>query len=189
MIHFENARTLGKCGAAPLGLAAALGLAVTLWPKAAMAGDSKLAVAGDFDLAWADAGNDTQNGKGLGGRLGWESSPLHILYFRPELGVHYYSFSGDGDPSILRGTGGARFGFDLIVRFGVYAHAGVANVDSSVSDIARTAFTYDVGAEVDVPLIPILDLGIHAAYESVSAGDAPKKTDYTVLGAHVGLRF
>lgn len=183
MIHFDDARLVRTSSAAMVALALAF------WPTEARASDGKLALAGDLDLAWARADEDTQKGWGMGFRLGWESSPLYILYFRPELGGHYYSFNGDAAPTILRGTGGVRLGFDLLLRFGVYAHAGVGKVDSPVADVSRTAFTYDFGAELDFPLIPVLDLGIHAAYESVNPNDAAKRDEITVVGLHAGLRF
>lgn len=153
----------------------------------ALADDSSLAIGLDGDIGVAPDGEETKGGAGGALRLGLESDVLAILYVRPELGAHYHEFGGDAAPSLWRGIGGLRLGLDFLLRVGAFAHAGYASLDSPVTDESRKAFSYDVGAELGLGLLPLLNLGLHYAYVNIGSGDAPESFDFSLFGVHVEL--
>lgn len=155
----------------------------------ALADDSSVVIGVDGDIGVAPDGEDTKGGVGGALRLGVESDLLAILYVRPELGAHYHEFGGDHAPSLWRGIGGLRLGLDFLLRVGAFAHAGYASLDSPVTDESRKAFTYDVGAELGLGLLPLVNLGLHYAYVKIASGDAPRPFDFSLFGAHVELVF
>jgi hypothetical protein len=169
---------------------AALWAALAATPEACAA--SGVAVAVDLDVAAGVSADDVptdgevdeadvSSGWGMGARLGWDQSLIGVLYVRPELGVHGYDFGGDDGPGIWQGTAGLRFGIDLLLRAGLFAHAGVAHLDD-------TFFTYDSGLELGLGFIPVVDLGLHFAYQVVDpGGDA--EFDFVKFGVHAGLDF
>ena len=144
---------------------------------------------GDIGISPEGSGEDVEGGGGGGIRLGLEKSMLALLYARGELGGHYHSFGGERAPDLWRATGGLRFGLEFLLRVGIFAHAGLGSLDSPGADESRKAFTYDVGAELGIGLIPLLDLGIHYAYVNLDAGEAPRAFSFQLAGIHVELAF
>jgi hypothetical protein len=155
----------------------------------ALADDSQVVVGLDGDLGIAPDGEELTGGGGGSLRLGLESDVLAILYVRPELAANYHEFGGERAPTLWRGIGGLRVGLDFLLRVGVFGHAGYGSLDSPVSDVSRKAFTYDVGAEIGLGLLPLLNLGLHFAYINIASGEAERPFDYTVFGLHVELVF
>ena len=158
-------------------------------PRAFADDESSVVLGLDGDLAIAPEGEAIEGGGGAALRLGLERELLALLYIRPELGAHYVEFGGDRAPSLWRGIGGLRLGLDFLLRIGAFAHAGYASLDSPVADESRKAFTYDVGAELGLGLLPLLNLGIHYAYVNIASGDAERPFDFSLFGAHVELVF
>ena len=155
--------------------------------RPALADDSSVAIGLDGNVGVAHDDEDTEAGGGGALRLGLESEALAILYVRPELGAHYHEFSGERAPSLWRGIGGLRLGLDFLLRVGAFAHAGYAWFDSPVADESRDAFTYDIGAELGLGLLPLLNIGLHYAYVNIGSGDAPRDFDFSLFGVHVEL--
>ena len=158
-------------------------------PEALADDDSSIVIGADGDLGIAPDGEEVTGGGGGALRLGLEKEVLAILYFRPELGAHYHDFGGERAPTLWRGIGGLRVGLDFLLRVGAFAHGGYASFDSPVADESRKAFTYDVGAELGLGLLPLLNLGIHYAYVSIASGDAERSFDFSLFGVHVELVF
>lgn len=155
----------------------------------ALADDRSVVIGLDGDVGVAPDGEDTKGGGGGALRLGLEYEALGVLYARPELGAHYHEFGGERAPSVWRGIGGLRLGLDFLLRIGAFAHAGYAWFDSPVADESRDTFTYDVGAEIGLGLLPLLNLGLHYAYVNIGSGDAPRPFDFSLFGVHVELVF
>lgn len=174
-----------------LGLAALCAASLVHAGTARADDESSLVVGGDGDIGISPegSGEDVEGGGGGGIRVGFERSMLALLYLRGELGGHYHSFGGERAPDLWRGTAGGRFGLEFLLRVGIFAHAGIGWLDSPHSDESRNAFTYDVGAELGIGLIPLLDLGIHYAYVNLDAGDGPKAFSFQLAGVHVELAF
>src|SRR6187549_735463 len=123
-----------------IGLAAlcAVSLAYAGTPRADD-DDTSVVIAGDGDIGFSPegSGEETEGGGGGGLRLGVESDILYFLYARGELGGDYHSFGGEKAPDLWRGTGGMRIGLEFLLRFGVFAHAGVGSLDSPRTDESR----------------------------------------------------
>jgi hypothetical protein len=172
-------RSIAIAGAAAL-------LVLTVGPTRARA---DVAIAFDADYATPLKLDGVTSGYGFGVRLG---SPLHIpfLVLTPEVGFTYHAFGGDASATVYRGIGGLRLGVGEIIRPGVYGHAGYGarKVDVAGRSDTSSSFTYDVGAFLDLTVIPLLDLGIHAGYDQWTGG-GQASFQFAVVGAHAALVF
>lgn len=183
----------GPHRAAALAASFSLALAASwLAPEVARA---DIAIAADLDVLVETANERIDSGGGAAVRLGWQ---LHLPLFAltPEIGFGWGKF-GDG-PTVYRGIAGVRLGVGEVIRFGAFTHLGVAGSDyeSDVVDESSSGFTYDVGAFFDVTLIPLLDVGVHLAYNHLSGEDedvldAPTlgNLGWMTFGVHAALVF
>ena len=129
-------------------------------------------------------------GGGFGVRLG---AQLHVplLALTPELAFTYAQFGDDYGPSIYRGMIGGRVAIGEIIRIGVYGHIGLGsfNLDLDDEDPSGSDVTYDLGLALDLTVIPILNLGVHAAYNRFGEDDDRDSFEWLTTGAHVELVF
>jgi hypothetical protein len=155
--------------------------ALTLGARSASA---STAIAGDLDFA-VPINSQLDSGAGFGIRLGKQlHAPLAVL--TPELGFTYHGFSG---LTAYRGVAGLRLGVGEIIRPGVFAHLGVGHLTAPSPAPSSTAFTYDAGAFLDFTLLPLLDIGAHAAYNHVNAKDPVGAFQWATVGVHAALIF
>jgi hypothetical protein len=164
-------------------LAGGVALTVTL---AAAPAQAKTAIAADLDYAvpidW-DAGS----GAGFAIRVG-QMLRLPLIVLTPELAFTDHSFADNG-PTAYRGLVGLRLGLGEIIRPGVYAHLGLGHLTLPSPLPSHTAFSYDAGAFLDLTVLPLLDLGVHGAYNRLNAGEGIEAFDWVTIGAHVALVF
>jgi hypothetical protein len=140
-----------------------------------------------LDLDFTGAIDETGVGAGTGGALRFgRKFDLMVLSLTPEIGGSYHTFSGSAEASEYSGFLGARLGFGKILEPGVFAHGGVAHL--SAWGIDDTAPAVDAGVFLDLTLLPILDIGVHAAYNAILP-DGGEAFDWYRLGAHVALGF
>jgi hypothetical protein len=129
-------------------------------------------------------------GGGFGVRLGTQ---LHIplLAITPELAFTYAKFGDDYGPAIYRGMIGGRVAIGEIIRIGIYGHIGLGRfaLDLDDEDPSGTDVTYDVGLALDFTVIPFLNLGVHAAYNSFGEDDDRPVFEWLTTGAHVEFVF
>jgi hypothetical protein len=148
-------------------------------------GDLALAVDLNYDYPIESLG---ESGGGFAIRAGWQ---LHVplLVLTPEAGFSYDAISGGGDPTLTRGFLGLRAGFGEIFRFGAFGHLGLCglSVDAIRPDPSRTGLAYDLGLFFDFTLLPLIDLGVHAAYNHLVEDDLFASYQWLTLGAHVAL--
>lgn len=111
-----------------------------------------------------------------------------------ELMGAYDSFGGNDEARLYSGLAGLRVGYDLpLLRPGIFAHAGLGR--SSFDDLAapglgHTAFTYDAGVFVDLTLLPMLNVGAHAAYNQILESNAGSNgLKWLSVGLHAELVF
>ena len=125
---------------------------------------------------------------GFAVRIGYQLH-LPLLTLTPEIGFHYAGF--DPEPSLYRGIAGGRLGIGEVFRVGVFAHVGVghASFDTVVGDVSHTAFTFDLGAFLDLTILPLIDIGIHAGYGNLSPEGEEDALQWIPLGAHVAIVF
>jgi len=167
-----------------VSVAALFAITFTVAPSRA---ETAIAVDGDFALPIDSKANE---GGGIGIRIGQE---LHVpfLVLTPEIAFTYHGFTGDYAPDVYRGLAGLRFGIGEIFRAGIFGHLGVGwfDVDVPDTDASHVAFTCDGGVMLDFTLLPILNLGAHAAYNYVDSGKHAASFQWISLGAHVAFVF
>jgi hypothetical protein len=144
---------------------------------------SKTHIAVDFDFSSTldEPGADSGGGGAL--RLGQEFD-LFLVSLTPEMGGAYRAFGGDDETKIYSGFLGGRLAVGKVVEPSVFAHVGVGRVTGFES---RTAPILDAGLAVDFTLLPLIDLGVHGAYNTMLPRDDGSSLDFITLGAHAAL--
>jgi hypothetical protein len=146
---------------------------------------AETSIAADLDYA-APINSDVNSGGGFGARLGYQVH-VPLVVVTPELAFTYASFSGFGDARVYRGLAGVRIGIFEVVRPGVYFHLGVGHLNTDLAGLSHTDLSYDIGAFLDFTLLPLLNVGAHAAYNRMT-GD-PLSLEWATVGGHVALVF
>jgi hypothetical protein len=154
----------------------------TFLPRAAHA-DTKVALDLDYVNGIDEGGIDPGTGGAL--RLGKELD-LAIISLTPEIGGSYHSFGGRLDAKHYSGFIGGRLAFGKVIEPAIFAHIGVGRLTGDFPGDTGAAF--DAGVALDFTLLPILDLGLHAAYDSLAL-DGGENFDWFRLGAHAAIGF
>lgn len=170
-------------------LAFVLGAVTCSTALAPAAAHASTTIAGDLDLHVPLSINNVTTGAGFGIRLGQELH-LPLVSINPEIGFTYASFSKEDSPTVYRGIAGLRIGIGELLRFGLMAHVGFgyAAWKYERTDLDHSGFTYDAGLFFEVTALPLLNLGIHFAYNRMAGTeDQPDPLQWLQLGAHVTL--
>lgn len=144
---------------------------------------SKTHIAVDFDFSTAIDAPATKSGGGGALRLGQEFDLL-LVSLTPEFGGSYHGFGGDGDAKLYTGFLGGRLSLGKIVEPSIFGHVGLGRLEGSEK---RTAPVIDGGLAIDFTLLPLIDLGVHGAYNVMLPRDDGSALKYVTLGAHVAL--
>jgi hypothetical protein len=158
-------------------------LAITF---AAAPAQAATAIAGDLDYALPLDSDEADSGGGFAIRIG-QQVRLPLIALTPEIGFTYASFS-EG-PTAYRGIAGLRLGVGEVLRPGVFAHLGIGRLSLPDPLPSHTAFSYDAGVFLDFTLLPLLDIGVHGAYNRVNGKDEVSAFEWVTLGAHAALIF
>lgn len=188
--HSGNARstrstTVSIWQRALLGMLAA----ACAWSLQQSAAHASTTIAGDLDLHVPVSINGVGSGAGFGIRVGQELH-LPLVSVNPEIGFTYASFSKDEPPRVYRGIAGLRLGVGELIRFGVMAHVGFGHVswEPAPKNYSHTGLTYDAGMFVELTALPLLNIGIHGAYNRVAEKDGqPDPLQWLQLGLHATL--
>jgi hypothetical protein len=157
---------------------------VSLWAAPAAAGP-RLAL----DLNYAGGIDEPGIGKGTGGALRFgQELDLIAVSLTGELGVSYHTFSGELDPSHYGGFVGGRLGFGKILEPSIYAHVGVGRLNLDAIDVHDTGPEFEFGLALDLTVLPLIDIGVHAAYD-LQKLDGGANFDWYKVGAHAALVF
>ena len=140
-------------------------------------------IAVDFDYAAAVDTQETSDGGGGALRLGQELD-LFLVSLTPEIGGSYHSFTGDADARLYSGFLGGRFAIGKIVEPSLFGHVGVGHVSGFES---RTAPVMDAGLAIDFTLLPLIDLGLHGAYNVMLPRNDASALKFVSLGAQAAL--
>jgi hypothetical protein len=140
-------------------------------------------IAVDFDFATAIDAPATKAGGGGALRLGQEFD-LFLVSLTPEFGGSYHAFGGDGETKLYTGFLGGRLAVGKIIEPSIFAHVGVGHVKGFES---RTAPVMDGGLALDFTLLPLIDLGMHGAYNVMLPRDDGSSLKYVTLGVHAAL--
>lgn len=165
----------------------AAGLAA--WTLQTGSAQASTTIGADLDLHMPLEINNVSTGGGFGIRVGQELH-LPLIAFNPEIGFNYVSFSKEAPPKVYRVIAGGRIGVGELVRFGVLAHIGFGHVSwaPSPNDYSHSGLTYDAGLFLELTALPLLNIGIHGAYNRMAADDDQTDTLHWVqLGLHATL--
>lgn len=144
-----------------------------------------------LDLDYAGGIDEPGIGKGTGGALRFgQKLDLIAASLTGELGVSYHTFDGALDPTHYSGFVGGRLGFGKIIEPSIFAHVGVGRLNLEVAgeDVHDTGPAFDFGLALDLTVLPLIDLGVHAAYDLLLL-DNDAKFDWYRVGAHAALAF
>jgi hypothetical protein len=173
---------------ARFGLSAVLAGSAVLFATLFHAPSAQAKTAIGFDLNYAaPIDSDAKSGGGFAVRLGQQFHPP-LLVLVPELVFADHSFSDDG-PTTYQGLAGLRLGVGEVIRPGVFAHLGFGHMTLPDPAPSHTAFTYDAGAFLDLTILPLLDLGVHGAYNRLNSGKGVDDFAWATVGAHAALIF
>jgi hypothetical protein len=142
----------------------------------------------DLDYAHALSPDIIDQGGGGALRIGTEHD-LFLVTLIPELSLDYHSFGTDTRDSakIFTGKLGGRIRFLKIVEPGIFAHVGLGNI-AGYDKVSHTGVAFDMGATLDLTILPLIDLGLHMQWNRIFGGYDSGTTYYT-SGAHVALVF
>lgn len=140
-----------------------------------------IAVDGDFNAAVNAAEVDAGAGGAL--RLGQEFD-LFLISLTPELGGGYHGFGGEDRLKLYSGFLGGRLALGKIVEPSLFAHVGVGRLDGPDP---RTAPMLDGGLAIDFTLLPLIDLGVHGAYNVLLPEKNGEAFKFVTLGAQAAL--
>lgn len=138
----------------------------------------------DLDYAYAIDEESITGGAGGALRIGSELD-LILITLIPEAYLSHHSWS-EGDSSITTGKLGGRVRIGKILEPGVYGHFGLASVSGGNAS-AYSAPAFDVGFTLDFTLLPLIDLGAHAAYNATAEADDQGAIRYVLVGLHAAL--
>lgn len=168
-----------------IGLGLLGAAAVVAWPAPAAA-QTTLGV----DLSYNDVVDEAGTNAGAGVDIYFGPRlDLAVIALTTELSGGFHDFGGALEPTVYRGMIGGRFGVSVVVRPSVFAHAGVGHLryDELIGAgrDGRTNVAMDLGAALDFTVLPLIDLGIQASYNSIFGGESSTAFEWVQAGAHV----
>lgn len=144
---------------------------------------SKTHIAVDFDFNSAVNAPEIDAGGGGALRIGQELD-LFLISLTPEVGGSYHGFGGDDRSKLYAGFLGGRFAVGKIIEPSIFGHVGVGRLDGADS---RTAPLLDGGLAIDFTLLPLIDLGVHGAYNVLLPRGDSDAFKFVTLGAQAAL--
>jgi len=155
------------------------------WSAPARA-DNALAV----ELSYDDAVDSNADGFGVDVLFG-PRFDLTLLTLGTEIGGGFHTMTGRLDPTVYRAVVGARLGLGAIVRPSIFTHIGLGYMryDTLSDREGRTGFAADVGAALDFTVLPLMNLGAHFSYNSVSGSSGQPAFDWLEFGAQAVFIF
>jgi len=168
--------------------ASLLALALSAAPAHADDGDdgdswARFMLGLDLDYAYAIDDQSITSGGGGALRLGSELD-LILITLIPEAYISHHSWS-EADASITTGKLGGRVRIGKILEPGLYGHFGIAS--ASTGGATYTSPAFDLGFTLDFTLLPLIDIGAHAAYNAVFETKTRDAISYALFGLHVAL--
>lgn len=150
--------------------------------------DRAFTLALDFEYASAIKNDVIEKGGGGALRIGSELD-LFLVTLIPELVLGYHSFGANtpDNASIIDGKLGGRIRFLKIIEPGIFAHLGVGHIGGD-NRYSHTGVAFDAGVTLDLTILPLIDLGLHAGWNRLFGG-YDSGLSYGTAGAHVALVF
>lgn len=180
----------------------ALATVACVWSLHTTQAHAGTTIGADLDLHVPVSVNNVNSGGGFAIRIGQELH-LPLISLNPEIGFTYASFTKDQPPTVYRGIAGVRLGIGELLRFGVLAHVGfgyanwdrrsaeTGDVKIDTGDHSHSGFSYDAGLFLDFTALPLLNIGVHAAYNHLAQkeNDPDSKLQWITIGLNAALVF
>ncbi len=164
---------LSVCAALAIGLPARLAHA-------------DLELGADLGGVYSLDGDRSTSGGSVGLRVG-NRIKLPMLLVAAEIRGGLDAYGGDRSTDVYTGMGGLRLGIGEVLRTSIFVHAGVGHVVHEptliLPESTSTGFAVDGGASLELTLLPLIDLGIHAAYGAIDAAGF----DWIRAGVHATI--
>jgi hypothetical protein len=168
---------------AQLASLGALFSAATL-SRPALAFDTELGVDLDFVHPISEGGVNSGGGGAL--RLG-KQLDLIALSLTGEIGASYHSFGGTVSPDLFSGIAGGRLSIGKLIEPGLLFHVGGGHLTGN--GVSTWVPLFDVGAFLELTLLPLLDIGVHATYVHCFSNSDIDTFEYWLVGPHAALIF
>ena len=199
--HFKHTTGRHTLMAAALLIATVAALSA---PDEARAGDLILGAEASYGAPSGDWAETTSGGAGLQLRLGY-ALPVPGIRLIPEVLGMQQEFGTLSDPqtpaagdvtgySAFIGAAGLRVGLEGPISPAVFGHYGFGELESVASGVQQEGTYYDVGAALDLTILPLVNVGVHGSYHvleiDTDAARAPvAENAWTSFGAHLEVVF
>lgn len=144
----------------------------------------KLMLALDMDYSAALEHSEIDQGGGAGLRVGFERD-LFLVSLIPEvqLDFHHFNANTPDNATISAAKIGGRIRFLKIIEPGIFAHAGLGHVGGD-RVYEHTGIAFDAGFTLDLTILPLIDIGLHTAWNHIFGTE---DVSYATAGAHLAL--
>jgi hypothetical protein len=144
----------------------------------------RLMLALDMDYSAALAPSEIDQGGGAGLRIGIERD-FFLVTLIPELSfdAHHFNANSVDNATISSAKLGGRIRFLKIVEPGIFAHAGLGHIGGDRT-YEHTGIAFDAGFTLDLTILPLIDIGLHTAWNHIFGSD---DISYATAGAHLAL--
>lgn len=152
--------------------------------------DAEVALGLEVNFSEAVDQLETGKGGGVDVRVG-PRLELWRLQVTPEVSAGLHDLGGFPSPTVLRGLVGGKAALDLELGVAptLFAHFGVGRLRydaaESVERDAATGMAADIGASLDVNVLPMLDVGLQGSYNVVGMESARTRFEWVQVGGHV----
>lgn len=144
----------------------------------------RLMLALDMDYSAALEHSEIDQGGGAGIRVGFERD-LFLVTLIPELQLdaHHFNANTPDNATISTAKIGGRIRFLKIIEPGIFAHAGLGHVGGD-RVYEHTGIAFDAGFTIDLTILPLIDIGLHTAWNHIFGEE---DISYATAGAHLAL--
>lgn len=146
-----------------------------------------IAIGGEagVSIVTKDLGNDAKIGFGFAGRLGYDID-LSILHLIPEIKVGFDRSPFTENVNTLRPMAGVRASIGIFaVAIVGFAHVGYGFPLGASDQVEADGMVYELGGGLDLTTLPLVDIGIWGAFNSIRRGDPTY--DWVSVGAQITL--
>ncbi|WP_146645662.1 hypothetical protein [Labilithrix luteola] len=141
----------------------------------------------DGEVAVPLTPNRVSTGGGGALRFGYELDAV-LLTITPEVAAGYYSLGGDLAPKMWDAVVGGRLAVGALVRAVLFGHFGYGHVKNNNAP-SRSAAAVDGGLALDLTVLPIIDIGVHAQYHLITGNSDGPANGWLGLGLHIQIAF
>lgn len=146
----------------------------------------RLMIALDGDYSSAIQNDEIKYGGGGALRIGTQRN-YFLVTLIPELTLDHHSFDArtPDNAQITTGKIGGRIRFLKILEPGLFAHVGVGHIGGD-RIYSHTGVAVDAGVTLDLTILPLIDIGLHGAWNRIFGG-YDSGVSYGTTGVHVAL--